>query len=200
MVIPTQAGEPYEIERAYIGQALSLLWEERDLIELPTPTARVSSTLRVNERAVAARLFLHLNNLLADHYPHAAHDGLSVDSEYARIGQGDGAKEIPVRHGYPERTKFIPDIIVHRRRSRDHNILAIEVKPGTTRAAFSRADLHKIEFLVSADAALEIGVYRAGVALKIAANHASGSWRGSADTVVTTWARGGNHLGAIVPG
>jgi hypothetical protein len=81
-------------------------------------------TRNASERAIAARLTLHIVPLFR---------GYHVDPEYNRHGLDPKAVEL--RHACREGGKklIVPDIVVHRRGSDDDNLLVIEMKKQNNR-------------------------------------------------------------------
>jgi len=80
----------------------------------------------LSERCIAARLALHLQNLIADY---------SVDVEYNRKGVLPKRLHLPPECGNYRNEEgealVVPDIIVHRRGGEGPNVLALELKKTT---------------------------------------------------------------------
>jgi hypothetical protein len=77
---------------------------------------------KCSEWAIAHRVAVHLEDILREEG--LLPPGVSVDCEYNR--DGDDPKRFIKRDG--TETKVRPDIIVHRRRAQDSNLIVVEVK------------------------------------------------------------------------
>jgi hypothetical protein len=76
--------------------------------------------LDVNERSITHRLGMYLQEAVGDAW--------DVDVEYNRIG-GNETKEVPeelLTSG--SQGRVVPDVIIHRRGSGEHNVLVVEAK------------------------------------------------------------------------
>jgi hypothetical protein len=81
------------------------------------------------ERAIAAKLAVHLAVLFPDH---------KVDVEYNRHGLDRKRVELPPNCRYGGIKLILPDIVVHRRGTDDDNLLVVELKKQTNTKKESR--------------------------------------------------------------
>lgn len=79
----------------------------------------------VAERAIAARLQLHMSPFFPDH---------TVDTEYDKHGIEPKRLHLPPACRAGGWRRIIPDIIVHHRGNDESNLLAIEIKKETNRS------------------------------------------------------------------
>jgi hypothetical protein len=97
--------------------------------------------LKVNERAIAHRLAVYLERAIS---------GKEVDCEYNRYGSDLGPKTLPgIKNcsGKKETDWIIPDIIIHLRKSKDKDNLAVfEIK---SHSKLDDCDKRKLEGLTS---------------------------------------------------
>ena len=94
------------------------------------------SLLRRNasERAIAAKLAIHLAQGFPDH---------DVDVEYDRHGLAAKTLELPAECRGGGKRRVIPDIVIHHRGSDDENLVAIEIKKRSNKESrdYDRAKL-----------------------------------------------------------
>lgn len=97
----------------------------------------------VNERSISHRLAIYIESNLREKHP-----GWDVDCEYNRDGLQPKATDLPttpVDNGDTEARTVYPDIIVHRRGTKD-NLLVIELKKSSNKDKEAEAfDRQKIE-------------------------------------------------------
>ena len=124
-----------------------------------------------NERARVARLLVHLDRLMQQD---ERFQGLSVDSEYSRVGAGLQSKEFRGR-------KMFPDLLIHTRTTQDLNLLAIEVKlrkSSRPRSGPDRVDQAKISAMTDVEwgRPREIAPYKMGLCLSLDGGSAEAWW------------------------
>ena len=110
--------------------------EDRDLLGWADDDAAPAPALRANERAVGARLAVHVDRLLRPGgLPRADIAGLVADVENSHVLMGVKPKEGP-------KGRIYADLIVHSRGSTDRNLLVVELKPGVphTTTTIDRVD------------------------------------------------------------
>lgn len=119
---------------------LRLYQEDSDLLEL----GRV-------ERACVFRIGVYFCELIQ----HSTFAALDVDSEYNR--HGNGAKGLLRNADSEEKRKVLPDLLLHKRRCDDDNILVIEFKKEN---ADHSDDIEKLKLFTAPDGEYK---YRFGV-------------------------------------
>ena len=150
---------------------VGLYAEAESLLVLPSPGPGV----RANERAVAARLAIHVDRELQ-----RQDCDLTVDVEYCRSGPSINAKTwTPPAASDP--TLIYPDLIVHRRGDPDANLLAVEVKRGIPGADEASFDEQKMQALTQdrwsgPDDVYQQSAYRLGLCLQLEQDQARLYW------------------------
>lgn len=124
-----------------------------------------------NERARAARILVYLDRHVSSC---DTCRGLSVDSEYSRVGEGLTPKVLGGR-------RVFPDLLIHQRTVQTCNLLAVEVKLREASRPLDGPDYEdsiKIEAMTGWIDGLPDGMeaYRIGLCLNLDRNRAEGWW------------------------
>lgn len=162
-----------------LGALNGLYAESPGLVGFDADERLEGRALRANERAVAARLAVHIDRALC-----AATSPLTVDVEYSRVLMG-----VMIKKG--RLGQIFPDLIVHHRGEPDQNLLAVEIKPRVPKdpTRVDTSDDQKMQHLTSAGWMGGQSAYVRGVCLQLAHNRARLHWyEGGVRVTAEEWA------------